>query len=438
VRERYFELGYPYVRVSSRLVPEGSDLEMRVEILEGPQVHVREIVFDGKARVPERVLRAEMPLRPGDPLDPRKLIRAESLLSKYVPRVRVTSEEKDPGRIVVTLRASERLQATYALDVDSSSAIPGVSIDLKARNLLRAVTPNVFFSQKEFERRARAGLSMPALLHRGQLSVNVTVQDRKTTTDGERPARGAAPEELVRSLTRIASATQNVQVAGHWLIDYGVELKHVTTEAPFFLVPIEVDVSKARVSLVRDTRDHLLDPRNGRYWTISLSYAPRTALGDLTFVKGYGQLAVYRALAPQLTWAQSYRVGLGKGLRGSELFSEERFATGGASSVRGYATDWLGPLDPISGEPESGEGLVVFNQELRYHHPSGLGAVLFYDGGNVFRHLADIEPKLRHSIGAGLRYDSPVGLLRIDLGVPMKRRTVDDAYQIFFSLGQAF
>ncbi|HEX6737456.1 MAG TPA: BamA/TamA family outer membrane protein, partial [Vicinamibacteria bacterium] len=85
-----------------------------------------------------------------------------------------------------------------------------------------------------------------------------------------------------------------------------------------------------------------------------------------------------------------------------------------------------------------GEALLVLNQELRYRHPLGVGVAVFWDAGNVFEHVEDFGPKLRHAVGAGLRYESPVGLLRFDLGVPLNRRRGDSSFQWFISLGQAF
>jgi len=68
----------------------------------------------------------------------------------------------------------------------------------------------------------------------------------------------------------------------------------------------------------------------------------------------------------------------------------------------------------------------------------GLGGVVFWDAGNVFARASDLSLDLRHALGAGLRWDSPVGLLRVDVGFPLDRRTDEKAYRLFFSLGQAF
>ena len=105
--------------------------------------------------------------------------------------------------------------------------------------------------------------------------------------------------------------------------------------------------------------------------------------------------------------------------------------------MRGFATESLGPTDFI-GDPAGGEAVLILNQELRYHHPTGLGAALFYDAGNVFPRAEDLSLDLRHAVGVGLRWRSPVGLLRLDMGYPIQPQADERRYRVFFSLGQAF
>jgi outer membrane translocation and assembly module TamA len=166
--------------------------------------------------------------------------------------------------------------------------------------------------------------------------------------------------------------------------------------------------------------------------------APKALGSDFNFLKGFGHVSITLPLNRSLFWAQGYRLGLGGVLGGPEgrLPSFERFTAGGANSVRGFGTDSLGPLDAQF--QRGGDAVVVVNQELRYMLPMGLGAAVFYDAGNVFRSVSEIGLDLRHSIGVGARYDSPLGLLRIDLGVPLNRRPGDKSYQIWFALGNAF
>jgi translocation and assembly module TamA len=116
----------------------------------------------------------------------------------------------------------------------------------------------------------------------------------------------------------------------------------------------------------------------------------------------------------------------------------ELFRAGGAASLRGFASDSVGPPGLVPGLSRGGEAVVILNQEIRFHHPSGFGAAAFYDVGNVFERISDIGFSLRHSVGLGVRYASPVGLLRFDVGFPLGRRPGERAYQWFFTLGQVF
>jgi translocation and assembly module TamA len=135
--------------------------------------------------------------------------------------------------------------------------------------------------------------------------------------------------------------------------------------------------------------------------------------------------------------SQGYRLGLSHVYGGEPLVSSERFRAGGTNSVRGYETDSLGPVGFL-GDPAGGQAVLVFNQELRYRHASGLGLAAFWDAGNVFAKSTDLSFELQHALGLGLRYDSPVGLLRLDLGFPLNKREGDKSFRLHFSLGQAF
>ena len=83
--------------------------------------------------------------------------------------------------------------------------------------------------------------------------------------------------------------------------------------------------------------------------------------------------------------------------------------------------------------------LIEGSFELRFPLFGEFGAVLFVDFGNVFRspftyRLGD----LRYAVGPGLRYNTPVGPVRLDVGIIVDRRADEDFGRIEFSIGQAF
>ena len=112
--------------------------------------------------------------------------------------------------------------------------------------------------------------------------------------------------------------------------------------------------------------------------------------------------------------------------------------------MRGFALDQLGAPSTIkNGFPIGGNALLIVNAELRVPLHGGLGVVGFFDTGNVFARATDFSlGELRSALGVGLRYKSPIGPIRIDVGFKLRRNTVagrrEDLSAFHISLGQAF
>jgi outer membrane translocation and assembly module TamA len=113
----------------------------------------------------------------------------------------------------------------------------------------------------------------------------------------------------------------------------------------------------------------------------------------------------------------------------------ERYFAGGEASVRGFERNSLAPAAE-DGEAEGGLGLLVARLELRVPVWKGLAVVGFADAGRAFAVPEDIRlSDLAVGAGAGLRYDTRIGVLRFDLATPVSREGAPEAY---FSVGQAF
>ena len=129
-----------------------------------------------------------------------------------------------------------------------------------------------------------------------------------------------------------------------------------------------------------------------------------------------------------------------------DLPASERFFAGGSTTVRGFALDRLGDESTIdqNGFPQGGNGLIIINNELRFPVWGNVGAVAFLDVGNVFETVSTMElGRLRGGAGFGLRYRSPIGPIRIDLGFKLDRRdfgsgTREGLTALHVSIGQAF
>jgi outer membrane protein insertion porin family len=234
----------------------------------------------------------------------------------------------------------------------------------------------------------------------------------------------------------------------------------------------ELRISKFSVSTIRDSRDDVIDPDAGLLLVMDGELAARALGSEVGFTKAFLQGFWFSRVpvARRMVVAVGVRVGVAHGfqrlvaretaegeaitsLDGSpvvdlvqDLPASERFFAGGDTTVRGFSLDRLGTDATISqsGFPTGGNGLVVLNAELRTAVVGGLGAVGFVDAGNVFPRATDLDlGQLRVAAGFGIRYQSPVGPIRIDLGFKLDRRELapgrlERRNVLHISLGQAF
>lgn len=192
--------------------------------------------------------------------------------------------------------------------------------------------------------------------------------------------------------------------------------------------------------LNRDTSDSLLNPtRGGR---LSLQLTPYTDLRatDVSFLKGAGSYSHYFRIveSPFTVFAVRGSLGSITGTDRDSVPADIRFYAGGGGSIRGYAYQTVGPL--LNGEPIGGRSLMEASLEFRLKVTDTIGFVTFLDGGNVYETAyPQFDESLRWGAGIGFRYYTKVGPLRLDVAVPLNPRDdIDDPFQLYISLGQAF
>ena len=141
---------------------------------------------------------------------------------------------------------------------------------------------------------------------------------------------------------------------------------------------------------------------------------------------------------PGVVLAGRTAVGTLFGAARQEVPADLRFYAGGGGSVRGFSFQPAGELDDDD-NPRGGRSLLELSGEVRLRLTETIGAVAFVDAGSAFSStVPDLSEDLRVGAGPGLRYFSPIGLVRLDVGLPVNRRSSDDAYQLYVNLGQAF
>ena len=136
--------------------------------------------------------------------------------------------------------------------------------------------------------------------------------------------------------------------------------------------------------------------------------------------------------------------GLAAGASQFSLPPDQRFYAGGSGTIRGYRYQSVGPLFVPDGNPIGGTAINAGTIEYRQRIGQALGFTTFVDAGNVSRNLNPLKGDLKVGVGAGVRYYTPLGPLRVDVAVPLQRRAgahvanPDDSFEVYIGLGQAF
>ncbi|HBU05711.1 MAG TPA: outer membrane protein assembly factor BamA [Nitrospiraceae bacterium] len=198
-------------------------------------------------------------------------------------------------------------------------------------------------------------------------------------------------------------------------------------------------IAGIRPGIVYDTRDNPFDPRKGVLAGISVKTASGYLLSETDFVKAVVNGSAYKALSKNFVVAVSLKSGMSQGFeKTTDLPLVERFFLGGRTTVRGYEQDTLGPKG-VNGSPTGGNMFILTNLELRTDVAKGFGLVTFLDGGNVWKKNSDVKlSDMKYTAGAGIRYNTPVGPLRIDYGHKLDRETGESKGEVHFSIGHAF
>ncbi len=182
-----------------------------------------------------------------------------------------------------------------------------------------------------------------------------------------------------------------------------------------------------------------LNPTKGTLLTGRLDHSNTALLSDASFVKLTVEGRYYIPLPRRTVLATRLKIGGIEPYAGtSTIPTNVRFFGGGPGSVRGYDLNRLGPRD-VNGKPIGGNSLLEGSVELRHRFKGNLGAAIFLDFGNVFSTSFTYRLNdLRFAVGPGIRYHTPIGPLRADVGFIIDRRDDEDFGRFEFSIGQAF
>ncbi|MGE3176183.1 MAG: outer membrane protein assembly factor, partial [Vicinamibacterales bacterium] len=198
----------------------------------------------------------------------------------------------------------------------------------------------------------------------------------------------------------------------------------------------------------RSTADNVLDATRGYQVAFHAERAGRWLPGTFDYLAFSGDTRHYLALGRRFVLANRAQFGTITAANDdpTNVPFAKKYFLGGAASLRGWGRFEVSPLSE-GGLPIGGNALLAFSSELRTPLSGSAGGVLFLDAGNVWRETGGVRlDSLRYSTGIGVRYATPVGPIRFDVGYqlnPISGLQVNGAPQLrrwrmHFSIGQAF
>ncbi len=451
---RFNDAGYPYVmvRVRPRVNREQHTVALEWLVTPGPFCRFGEIRVVGNRSVSEEVIRRGLGFSPGKPFAQRKLAIAQSQvyrleLFQFVS-LRALELDQRPTEIPIEVRVKEATLRSLKIGAGwgSEEAFRGF-VRWRHRNFFgggRILALNAQHSSKLLPLRLELELGQPYFLdNQNDLSV------KPFFTSQDEPAFKARRFGLEAAFTRQLTRRTNFVASGR------VERNDVDVKATGLTNEPEGVFNKnvVRLGLRRNSTNELFSPSRGSVAQVSLENAGLFSNAQARYLKLYFEYKKYKAVRPGTVVAWRLQMGAMGPIRGSlSTPVEERFYSGGSYSVRGWARSTLGPqavrirVDPGTGRVDStivpigGNSIFESSVELRFPILSKLTGAVFVDVGGVWPELDSIDPgDLRYALGAGLRYETVVGPIRLDWGYKVNKQPLDRSdYQIHVTLGQAF
>ena len=489
------------VAVTPEFSSDRTKADVTFAVQEGPRTIVDHILIVGNTHTDPRVILNEMKLKPGAPLgreDKDESQRALSALGLF-RRVRITElrhGSSDRQDVLVTVDEAPMTTISYGGGVEANQLLRATGANGEARQKLE-FAPRGFLN---IGRRNVGGRNRTVDLYtrvslRPKDAPNDPTQDgtglgfteyrivgtlrqpkalwssdvviTAVTEQGKRTSFNFARKGLNADMLRRLSPS--IRLSGRYTFSTTRTFDERLDEEDQLLIDRifpHVRLSTFSGAIARDTRDNVLEPHRGGFLSAEGTLAARSLGGQVGFLKTYVQGSWFRQLSSRrpIVFATRAAIGMADGFPREaqttdstgtpipgppevieDLPASERFFAGGDTTIRGFALDTVGVPATISanGFPVGGNAVVILNGELRVPVWREVGAVLFADGGNVFERASDVNfSELRGALGFGVRYRSPIGPIRIDLGFKLDRRELGGQLEPrmvwHLSIGQAF
>jgi len=450
--------GYAFARV--KVVPEQNKDKKTVKLTyivwPGKKAYVRRINFSGNSKSRDEVLRREMRLMEGAPLNTTALNRSKIRLQrlKFVEKVSLKTRQVagTDDQVDIDIKTAERLSGSFNISAGFSQ-VEGVVFGT-------SLTQDNLFGTGQ-----RMNLTINTSDANTVYSVSHT--DPYYTVDGISRTyevnyrKRDASEELISNYlidTAKVKVRYGIPMSEYDRFSFGFGLETVdvtlatTNVAQSFIDFVDENGDyfenlTLQASFSHDTRNRTVFADRGLIHATSFSMtAPG---GDLSYYKLTHSSKFFFNLGDQQALLIRGRIGLGDGYgETTELPFFERFFAGGLRTVRGYETNSLGPYDAASDSSVGGDlSLVggiewIFPVPFMETPPASVRMSLFYDAGNVFNKeetdFAHAFFELKDSVGISYVWLAPIGPLKFSWARGLSNEIGDKKEKFQFSIGSFF
>ena len=473
----------------ARLPNDPHKVDVTYTVSEKQQVTVSEVLLVGNKRTRPSLMKKTANITPETPLSQGRLLTGESKLhelgvfdwASVEPRRPITDQSNEDVLVKVHEAGQNEVSYGFGLEVARRGGnVPSGTIALPGQPPITSGAPNFTAAEKTFiSPRGSIGFTrynVRGLAESASISALLSRLDQRAVATYSQPHfRGSSWSSLFSS--SIERTTENPTFAarfaeGSWQLEKPlnkdktrrIQLRYRFRRTilsnlliPGLVLPQDqrLRLSTLSATWIRDTRDKPLDASRGFYQTLDLGITPKALGSNANFARFLGQSSYYKPFG-KTVWANRITLGLAHSFASTDVPTSERFFSGGETTLRGFPINGAGPqrtvpacTDPAVPStcvnlqvPVGGDQLFVFNSEFRFPLgiKEGLGAAVFYDGGNVYGPVG-VSHFIRdytNTVGVGVRYNTPVGPVRFDIGRNLNPVTGVKATQFYITLGQAF
>ena len=450
LEEFYMNQGIRGTEVSARIETVGVDrYVVRFQIKEGRPMTVDQVIIAGNAVTKRKTILREVLLKSGDParfnlirMTKRRLDHLGIFTEVQIEEIPVSEGREN---IFIRVQEGERNYASLGLGLETKQeprSFEVWNIPVRLRATGEYIRNNIFGSAHQLsligqfslrEKRVVASWEQPYFF---RLPMDTYINgwlEREVRKSYSFDRRGI-------SLSTIYSPSKRDD-----LVLLGTLRLARTTLFDLQILESAVDrqhfpysTTSLSGSMIWDRRDDPFNPERGHFLSTVLEWAYPLFNTESDYLKMFFKHQKYFPLLPRVLLGTTVRFGLGAG----KMPIHERFFAGGSSSFRGLDFDELGPLDEKSEKPIGGKALILLNIELTFPIAPGfkdLFGVIFYDTGNVFAQRRDFDlADLEDAFGLGLRYRTPLGPVRFEIGWNPDAPEGASKFKFFITIGNLF